>query len=1147
MKKRIISFLTSLVMVISLVGVVPSMTALAGNGLTWPVPGHTNLSRGYHSGYCIDISDSNIAGATIVAAQSGTVYKKYTCSTQHYGSKTGCDGFGTGLIIKGDDNRYYGYAHMRGGSIPQDVYQGAYISKGKKIGEVGTTGNSSGNHLHFYCGSTPWKGNIQISSDYRDYDNGHTCNSGRSVITTNPTCTSNGIRTYYCTVCGKATKTESISAYGHSYRTDFSGNYTKKTCTRCGNVSESWNNNYYDGGDVFYARLKCLCNGKYLGMSSTTGGTDVDTNGYNVEATSTSNTSLETLWKFEKTSDGYYHISSYKNNYCLDVFLAKDVNCANIQAYSTYSGNNNQQWRLYKNGSYFNLKPKHSNRCLDIYGGADTSTNANIYEFNGTNAQKFTLEIHNHNFSSWTQQKAPSCTTDGLQTRKCTSCGYEEKQTLKAKGHNYKTTTIVPTVTEKGYDLHTCSVCGSNYKDNYIDCPKVESDGWSYCSKLSSGITPNKYTIEYNNHYEQTQKSSPGTGWTNAGTVRTDWVNSGGVYYSNRDLSTSNSRVLVSSIYYHWCGPNTGTKANYEPTSKYVHYDWVKASTVSAEYKGEDNGRPWYFLYDSSGNRVYCQSGLTCDGAAGTHGKRAYSWYKENGYQDRTAVYWYKYTKDSGWVSSKDTNANSVKIRYKSKVCNHKYDNGVITKQPTCTATGIKTYTCSICKETKTETISKKAHSYSTNWTIDKAATCTAAGSKSHHCTVCGAKKDVTEVPATGHKFGDWTVTKEATETTEGIKTRKCSLCGKIETQSIPKTEKAYLILSTKTVNLDLAKNSSAKITVTGAGLSAKEFHFTAYRNPDIFNTSWGSWESNYTASFYLSAKKTGDYNISFALNNEKTGKEVYEEQVKVHVSCSHDYGEWKTISEPNCYQEGYSERKCSACGNVETKEIPATEHDYVDIVVKPTYSEEGYTLHICSICGDEYEDNYTDALKLDNVSGFKVSSTSANAVKLTWKKSSGANGYVVYRYNTSTKKYGRIAKITSNIYTDKKLKSGTSYKYAVRAYKTVNGKELLSPSYPQLTTSTNPATVSFKLSAGTKKATVKWSKITGASGYKVYYKTSKNGSWKTLKTCNNKTTSYTKTGLSKGRIYYFTVKAYRTVGGKTYNGAYTTKSVKIK
>ncbi|MGN0601499.1 MAG: leucine-rich repeat protein, partial [Oscillospiraceae bacterium] len=130
------------------------------------------------------------------------------------------------------------------------------------------------------------------------------------------------------------------------------------------------------------------------------------------------------------------------------------------------------------------------------------------------------------------------------------------------------------------------------------------------------------------------------------------------------------------------------------------------------------------------------------------------------------------------------------------------------------------------------------------------------------------------------------------------------------------------------------------------------------------------------------------------------------------------------------------------------------------------------------------------------NVSGFKVSATNASAIKLTWNKTSGANGYIVYRYNTSTKKYSRIAKVSNLSFIDKNLKSGTSYKYAIRAYKTVGGKEVLSPSFPQITASTNPATVNFTVTAGSKKATVKWSKVTGATGYKAYYKTSANGKW---------------------------------------------------
>ena len=117
--------------------------------LVWPVPGHTALSQGYHSNSAIDISDGSIAGATIVAAFSGTVKTKYTCTQQHHGSSGDCGGFGTGLIILGDDNRQYVYAHMQGGSIPSNVYVGARVNAGQTIGRVGTTGNSSGYHLHF--------------------------------------------------------------------------------------------------------------------------------------------------------------------------------------------------------------------------------------------------------------------------------------------------------------------------------------------------------------------------------------------------------------------------------------------------------------------------------------------------------------------------------------------------------------------------------------------------------------------------------------------------------------------------------------------------------------------------------------------------------------------------------------------------------------------------------------------------------------------------------------------------------------------------------------------------------------------------------------------------------------------------------------
>lgn len=272
-------------------------------------------------------------------------------------------------------------------------------------------------------------------------------------------------------------------------------------------------------------------------------------------------------------------------------------------------------------------------------------------------------------------------------------------------------------------------------------------------------------------------------------------------------------------------------------------------------------------------------------------------------------------------------------------------------------------------------------------------------------------------------------------------------------------------------------------------------------------------------------------------------------QNAKIHYNFdpNHIHSYISTVTkQPTCTTTGTQTRKCSICGKTETQTIKATGHKYTTTVVKPTYSAQGYTLHKCSTCGNSYKDNYKAKLTLANITKANFTS-SANAVKMSWNKVSGATGYRVYKYNTSTKKWQTVANTKNTYYTFSKLKSGTTYKFTVRAYRTEGGKTYLSPKYSTFTTSTNPATVNFKLTAGSKKATVKWSKVTGATGYKVYYKTSKNGKWTCLKTANNKTTSYTKTGLKKGKTYYFTVKAYRTVGGKTYNGAFTTKSVKVK
>ena len=93
------------------------------------------------------------------------------------------------------------------------------------------------------------------------------------------------------------------------------------------------------------------------------------------------------------------------------------------------------------------------------------------------------------------------------------------------------------------------------------------------------------------------------------------------------------------------------------------------------------------------------------------------------------------------------------------------------------------------------------------------------------------------------------------------------------------------------------------------------------------------------------------------------------------------------------------------------------------------------------------------------------------------------------------------------------------------------------------------PQTPTLKVAAGTKKAALSWNKQTGTTGYVVYMATSQNGKYSRIATLKgNSKVSCTKTGLTKGKTYYFKVAAYTVANGKTlYSSFSSVKAVKIK
>ena len=117
----------------------------------------------------------------------------------------------------------------------------------------------------------------------------------------------------------------------------------------------------------------------------------------------------------------------------------------------------------------------------------------------------------------------------------------------------------------------------------------------------------------------------------------------------------------------------------------------------------------------------------------------------------------------------------------------HTWDNGTVTTEPTETTPGVRTYTCTVCGQTKNETIpATGAHDY--QFTKNVAPTCTADGYDLYTCSGCGATEKRNSKPALGHKWDSGTVTTEPTETTPGVRTFTCTVCGEVKTETIPAT-----------------------------------------------------------------------------------------------------------------------------------------------------------------------------------------------------------------------------------------------------------------------------------------------------------------------------------------------------------------------
>lgn len=175
-----------------------------------------------------------------------------------------------------------------------------------------------------------------------------------------------------------------------------------------------------------------------------------------------------------------------------------------------------------------------------------------------------------------------------------------------------------------------------------------------------------------------------------------------------------------------------------------------------------------------------------------------------------------------------------------------------------------------------------------------------------------------------------------------------------------------------------------------------------------------------------------------------------------------------------------------------------------------------------------------------EKITGLVQTKALANGIKLSWNKVSGADGYRVYRRlsNGSDK---LVADTQKNIILEEKLKSGTKYKYTVKAYHTSPaGYKKLSSACSFVTMTTAPAAVTgVKVSAGDGQYKISWKKTTGAVSYEVYRYDSKSKTYKKYKSLTG--TSVT-IKCKPSEVKTYKVRAVTKLNKITAYGAFSSK-----
>ena len=346
---------------------------------------------------------------------------------------------------------------------------------------------------------------------------------------------------------------------------------------------------------------------------------------------------------------------------------------------------------------------------------------------------------------------------------------------------------------------------------------------------------------------------------------------------------------------------------------------------------------------------------------------------------------------------------------------------------PTCTKTGLSEGNkCAVCGEilTAQETVAALGHDYQES--ITKAATCEKEGEKTFTCSRC-SNTYTDSIPALGHNWGAWEVIVEAACDEEGVELRICQNdVSHIERRTIEKTPHTPTgIAAVSPTCTETGITEGSKCSVCGRILEAQavvpalghsydetvtkearcedvgEKTFTCSRCNDTYTEpipalghDWGEWTVTTPATCQAEGVETrvcsrdaahtetrliakiGHTSAEPVRENEvpATCKQVgsYDEVVycsicheelsrveKTAEKASHQFD--AVVTQPTCTTKGYTTYNCKNCEFSYIGDFTdMIAHTYTIIVHEPTTEAQGYTVHICTGCGYAYVDDIT-------------------------------------------------------------------------------------------------------------------------------------------------------------------------------------------